>query len=133
MRYRLALVLLVVVATALLRPMAPSRAVAQTATETRYESSLLRLSEILGAVHFLGALCDSDDDPDLWRNQMLALLEAEEAFPQRRRLMTIRFNRGYHTLRNVYRSCTASANEALARYRAEGSEITRELVALYQQ
>jgi len=99
--------------------------------ETRYETILLRLSEILGSVHFLSNLCDSNEEPDIWRRQMEALLEAESAFPQRRRLMTIRFNRGYSSFTQVYRTCTPSAREALDRYRTEGGEITQELVAFY--
>lgn len=102
-----------------------------TRPENRYETILLRLSEILGSVHFLSNLCDSDEEPGIWRRQMEALLEAESAFPQRRRLMTIRFNRGYSSFTQVYRTCTPSAKEALDRYRAEGGEITQELVAFY--
>jgi len=99
--------------------------------ETRYETILLRLSEIMGSVHFLSILCQSNEEPGVWRQQMEALLEAESAFPQRRRLMTIRFNRGYSSFSQVYRTCTPSAKEALDRYRAEGGEITQELVAIY--
>ena len=99
--------------------------------ETRYETTLLRLSEIMGSVHFLSILCKSNEEPGIWRQQMEALLAAEETFPQRRRLMTIRFNRGYSSLSQVYRTCTPSAREALARYRAEGGEITQELVVFY--
>ncbi len=99
--------------------------------ETRYETILLRLSEIMGSVHFLSILCKSNEEPGIWRQQMEALLEAEEAFPQRRRLMTIRFNRGYSAFSQVYRTCTPSAKEALTRYRAEGGEITQELVVFY--
>lgn len=103
----------------------------ETRPETRYETDLLRLSEILGSVHFLSILCASNEEPGIWRRQMEALLEAETAFPQRRRLMTIRFNRGYSSFTQVYRTCTPSAKEALDRYRIEGGEITQELVAVY--
>lgn len=102
-----------------------------TRPENRYESILLRLSEILGSVHFLSILCGSNEEPGIWRRQMEALLEAESAFPQRRRLMTIRFNRGYSSFTQVYRTCTPSAKEALDRYRTEGGAITQELVAFY--
>lgn len=110
--------------------LAPGFAAAQS-EDSRYESALLRLSEILGAVHFLSGLCGSDGEPGLWRRQMEQLIAAEEAFPQRRRLMTIRFNRGFSTYSEVYRTCTGAARQALERYRREGGEITQELVALY--
>jgi len=99
--------------------------------ETRYETILLRLSEILGAVHFLSTLCTNSETLGAWRQQMEALLEAESAFPQRRRLMTIRFNRGYTSFNQVYRTCTPSARQSLDRYRSEGGKITEELVAIY--
>lgn len=97
----------------------------------RYETILLRLSEILGSVHFLSILCKTNEEPGIWRQQMEALLGAETAFPQRRRLMTIRFNRGYSSFNQVYRTCTPAAQESLDRYRAEGGEITQELVSVY--
>ena len=117
---------------ALLISAMPIAAAAQS-SDNKYEEALLRLSEILGAVHFLSALCKSDDEEGAWRRQMEALLEAEVAFPQRRRLMTIRFNRGFTTYRDIYRTCSPSAVEALGRYRAEGGEITLELVTLYSR
>ena len=118
------------IALAVLVAAAPGAGMAQS-DDNKYEDALLRLSEILGAVHFLSALCDTEDEAGIWRRQMEALLEAEEAFPQRRRLMTIRFNRGFTTYSDVYRSCSGSAQEALARHRSEGGEITLELVTLY--
>jgi len=125
---------ILIVMLAAIAPASSATAQAQsvnTRPETRYETILLRLSEILGSVHFLSTLCDSSEEPGIWRRQMEALLEAESAFPQRRRLMTIRFNRGYSSFTQVYRTCTPSAREALDRYRTEGGEITQELVAFY--
>lgn len=107
----------------------PGQAVAQS-DEGRYESMLLRLSEIVGALHFLTTLCQPEDAKGAWRAQMEALLEAESAFPQRQRLMTIRFNRGFSSFSQVYRSCTQSARIALRDYRNEGSALTQELIAL---
>lgn len=127
-----AVILLVMLVATASASIAPAQAQSiNTRPETRYETVLLRLSEILGSVHFLSILCGSNEEPGIWRRQMEALLEAETAFPQRRRLMTIRFNRGYSAFTQVYRTCTPSAKEALDRYRTEGGEITQELVAVY--
>ncbi len=103
------------------------------AADDRYETLLLRLSEILGSIHFLSTLCETQDQPGIWRGQMEALLAAEAAFPQRRRLMTIRFNRGYSSFKQGYRTCTPPAMEALRRYREEGAQITSDLVGQYGQ
>ena len=42
-----------------------------------YEDQLLRLSEILGAIHYLRHLC-AYDEKEVWREQMAAILDAEE-------------------------------------------------------
>ena len=41
-----------------------------------YDDRLLRLSEILGAVHYLRELCGGNDG-QLWRERMKELMEAE--------------------------------------------------------
>ncbi len=41
-----------------------------------FETELQRLSEILGALHYLRGLCGSKDGQK-WRNEMRALLDAE--------------------------------------------------------
>ena len=42
-----------------------------------YDDQLLRLSEILGAVHYLRELCHAGEGT-LWRDQMQALLDSEQ-------------------------------------------------------
>jgi uncharacterized protein (TIGR02301 family) len=95
-----------------------------------YEDQLLRLSEILGAVHYLRQLCLADEK-DTWRQQMELLLEAEQPDDQRRRRMVDRFNRGYEGFRSVYRTCTAAATESANRYLQEGARISAEITARY--
>lgn len=95
-----------------------------------YETQLLRLSEILGAVHYLRELCDSDEG-NLWRDQMLAIITAEEPNPIRRARIVDRFNRGYDSFRSVYRTCTIAATSAIDRYMEEGVKITRDITARY--
>jgi uncharacterized protein (TIGR02301 family) len=92
-----------------------------TATPPRlpYEADMLRLSEIMGALHFLTQLCQGEGASS-WRDQMAALLEAEKPEEARRVRMTDGFNRGYQAYRSVYRSCTPSAELAIDRFREEG-------------
>ncbi|WP_208541854.1 TIGR02301 family protein, partial [Bartonella capreoli] len=47
-----------------------------------YETKLLRLSEILGSLHYLQNLCSTPTNQ--WYNYMSALIEAEQPMPQRR-------------------------------------------------
>ncbi len=87
-----------------------------------YQEELIRLAEILGAVHYLRALCGADEG-ELWRAQMEALLEAEEPGPKWRAQLVEEFNLGYRTFERSYRRCTASAVLATRRYMNEGAEL----------
>ena len=68
-----------------------------------YETQLLRLSEILGALAFLRDLCGGTDGGS-WRSEMIALLAAENPGPERRGRLVSRFNHGFETFNAVYRS-----------------------------
>ena len=95
-----------------------------------YDDELLRLSEILGSMHYLRTLCGSSEG-SLWRDQMQGLLDSEQPDADRRARFVDRFNRGYEGFRAVYRSCTAAATEVMDRYMAEGARIARDVVARY--
>lgn len=95
-----------------------------------YEEQLLRLSEILGAVHYLGHLCETDAG-DVWREQMEKLIETEDPDELRRARLVDRFNRGYESYRSVYLACTPAASEASERYLQEGAKIAGEITARY--
>jgi uncharacterized protein (TIGR02301 family) len=94
-----------------------------------YEKQLLRLSEILGSIHYLRTLCGEKDGG--WRQQMETLLETENPEPVRRARMVASFNRGYRTFSSIYKSCTSSATTAIERYMREGELLTKEVVVRY--
>lgn len=96
-----------------------------------YESEMLRLAEILGGVHYLRPLCNHPDEKTAWRDEMEALLEAENPDEPWRRRLVDRFNRGYEGFRSVYRTCTPAANVAANRYLEEGVKLTAEITARY--
>lgn len=98
--------------------------------ESPYEAQLLRLSEILGAVHYLRRLCDSEEG-NLWRDEMVGILDAESPNPIRRARIVDRFNRGFDSFRSVYRTCTPAAITAIDRYMEEGARIARDITARY--
>ncbi len=113
------------VAVVMLLLAAPGVAGAQ---ETRpYDDKLLRLSEILGAVHYLRELCGADEG-QLWRDRMRELMEAEGTTALRRARLTRSFNRGYQGYSRTYRTCTPSAETAVTRFFAEASQIADELM-----
>ena len=96
-----------------------------------YDARLLRLSEILGSVHYLRTLC-KDPAADSWRQSMQNLLDKEAlGEAERRARMTAAFNRGYRAFASVYTACTPPAVVADERYRAEGATLASEITARF--
>jgi len=94
-----------------------------------YDEKLFRLSELLGAVHYLRELCGSNDGQK-WRDGMTELLEAEGSTSARKATLSRRFNRGYRGYSRTYRSCNRSAQATIERFMKEAIEISDELVKL---
>jgi uncharacterized protein (TIGR02301 family) len=94
------------------------------------EDNLARLSEILGALHYLRGICNGREGTR-WRTEMQQLIEAEGASPDRKTRMTASFNRGYNGYQQTYRTCTPAAELAVRRYLDEGSKLAREVGARY--
>ena len=94
-----------------------------------YDQKLYRLSEILGAIHYLRELCGSKDK-QLWRDKMQELLDSEGTSALRRANLSRRFNRGYRGYSRTYRGCTSSAQGTIERFLREAISITDELVKL---
>ena len=95
-----------------------------------YDRELQRLSEILGALHFLRGICGSNEGPK-WRNEAQALIDAEAPTGERHDQMIASFNRGYRAFQQSYRTCTPAADFAIRRYLGEGAKIAREITARY--
>jgi uncharacterized protein (TIGR02301 family) len=87
-----------------------------------YDERLMRLSEILGAVHYLRELCGANDG-ELWRDRMRELMDAEGSSALRRARLTRSFNNGYRSYSRTYNSCTPSAQTAINRFLTEGAEL----------
>ena len=92
-----------------------------------YDEQLMRLAEILGAVHYLRELCSASDG-QLWRQHMKTLIDAETTSAQRKARITRSFNQGYRNYSRTYTTCTPSAQTAIDRFMSEGVEITEALV-----
>ena len=123
-RYTLALALALALAT-------PAHLALAQATNNSLDDSLQRLSEILGALHYLRPICGFKDDADRWRTEMQALIDAEAQGSDRRARMVAGFNRGYSGFQQTYRTCTPAAEVAIRRYLEEGAKIAREVTARY--
>ena len=92
-----------------------------------YDDRLMRLSEILGAVHFLRELCGSNEG-QYWRERMEELIRAEGASALRQARLTRGFNLGYRNYARTYSACTPTALTTINRFMAEGAQISETLV-----
>lgn len=95
-----------------------------------FDGELQRMSEILGALHYLRGICGNNEG-NKWRSEMQALVDAETPSGDRRARMIAAFNRGYNGFQQTYRACTPAANTAIRRHVEEGARISRDLTARY--
>jgi len=91
-----------------------------------YDTKLLRLAEILGAIHYLRELCGAQEG-QLWRDQMKEIVRNEGSTAVRRAKLVNSFNDGYRGYRRTYRTCTSSATLAVTRFSVEGAQIAAAL------
>ena len=92
-----------------------------------YDERLMRLAEILGAVHFLRELCGANEG-QYWRERMEELMRAEGSSALRQARLTRVFNQGYRNFARTYTTCTPTAQTAITRFLAEGAQISDGLV-----
>lgn len=113
-------------------PAAPAPATPAPAAVQRapYEPQLLRLAEIMGALHYLRTLCRAPET-GAWRREMQALLDAEATGGERRERLTQSFNRGYAGFEQTHRTCTDAARLATRRYIDEGHRIVVDITSRY--
>lgn len=118
--------MLALAAFATAAPSAPARAQSSPSeiTDARpYDDKLIRLSEILGAVHYLRELCGGNEG-QVWRDRMRELIETDKGSALRRVKLTKSFNHGYRSYRRTYTSCNAPAQATLAKFVSEGVELS---------
>jgi uncharacterized protein (TIGR02301 family) len=99
-------------------------------TTAPYDRDLQRLSEILGALHYLRGICGANEGQK-WRNEAQALIDAEAPSGDRHEQMIASFNRGFRGFQQTYRACTPAADFAIRRYLDEGAKLAREITARY--
>ena len=110
-----------------LPPIVPRESSAPPPPDDRpYDNKLMRLAEILGAVHYLRELCGAEEG-QVWREQMKEILRNEGTTAVRRAKLVNSFNDGYRGYRRTYRTCTQSATLATRRFSTEGASIAASL------
>lgn len=93
-----------------------------------YDAQLLRLAEILGALHYLRELCGAKEG-QAWRDQMREIVGGEGTSALRRAKFVENFNRGYRGYSRTYRSCTQPALTAIQRFMDQGASIAENILA----
>ncbi|OYX13597.1 MAG: TIGR02301 family protein [Rhizobiales bacterium 32-66-8] len=96
-----------------------------------YEADLLKLSELLGALHYLRPLCGISAEGATWRGEMQAFLDAEQPSEVRKAKIIAAFNQGYTSYAQVYRTCTPAAALAVQRQLEEGARLSHEIVVRF--
>ncbi len=114
------------------KPAAPAEQPATPPAEPPppYESQLLRLAEVIGALSYLRDLCGADDGAT-FRAKFASLLEAEGTTPARKETLAGAFNRGFRDYELTYRACTPAAREIVARFLDEAARIARDVANRY--
>jgi uncharacterized protein (TIGR02301 family) len=101
---------------------------ANAASDTKpYDEKLFRLSEILGAVHYLRELCGANEG-QYWRDRMRELSDAEGGTALRRAKLARAFNQGYRSYSRTYNTCSPSAQTAITRFLSEGTQLSEGLI-----
>ncbi len=95
--------------------------------DTPYDDRLMRLSEVLGAVHYLRELCGANEG-QVWRERMREIIEAEGSNALRRARLTRSFNQGYYSYSKTHKICTTTAQTAISRFMSEGVQLSEALV-----
>lgn len=127
-RRALAVALLAVVPITLATAPVATQAAPSAADSRPYDSKLLRLAELLGAIHYLRELCGANEG-QLWRDTMMDLMKSEGTSAIRRARITRGFNQGYRNYSRTYNVCTPTAQSTIERFLTEGAEIADGLAA----
>lgn len=136
----LAVALLAAPAFQIAQAQTPSRAPAKPAEKPAapvpespppsYETDLLRLGEVMGALSVLRDVCGHYDGPE-WAQRMEALLDAEAPSGSRRERLAGRFNAAVEAYRTSHRTCTAGSRVAMERFLDEGARLARSIAGRF--
>ena len=96
-----------------------------------YDTQLLRLAELLGALTTMRQLCGAQD-AELWRRRMQALLDSEGDPPVRKDRLAGAYNRGLQGYAVTYRTCTPNARLVIERFLVESSRLARDIGNRYR-
>jgi len=104
---------------------APSVAWSQS-DYARHSARLVRIAEIMGGLHYLRGICDKENN-QVWRGNMLRLLDLEQPPQDVRERMVSRFNSYFDREKRSYSTCNRKTTREIKRLAGEGQQLTSEL------
>lgn len=99
------------------------------AQEAPYARDLVRLAEVLGALHYLSHLCGIDTED--WRERTSALIDAAQPDTELKARLVAAFNRGFEAYSAAHRTCTPATRAIIDRYLEEGEAKASDLAARF--
>ena len=87
---------------------------------------MLRLAEIMGALHYVQGLCDPANS-EFWRDRMQEMLRLEKPSLEQKNALTLQFNAGYDAASTKFSSCTDEARTLASAKATEGEAIAQSL------
>lgn len=112
-------------------PPQPPREPVRPPLPAEYEKPMLELSETLGSLAFLTALCRPEERPNPWQKRMETLVESEGAAQGNRERLMGAYNAGFSSFSTTYRQCTDAARAARSILVREASRLARALEQRY--
>lgn len=101
------------------------------AVDPPYEAQMEKLAQMLGSLYFLNPLCRQGATD--WRQEMADLVRLDQADDDRQQRLYGAFNAGYAAYARLYRTCTPSAEDALARLLIEAEANARDIHTHYAE
>ena len=103
-----------------------------TGKQASYRADMVRLAEVLGAVHLLREKCGSREG-QMWRRKMLEMLDIEASDKKERDMLVNHFNRSYYAMRVNHSRCSMRTISEMNAYIDEGAALAGRLARTANQ
>ncbi len=92
----------------------------------QHQTRLVRMAEVMGGLHYLRGICDKEDN-QVWRGNMMRLLDLEQPPQDVRERMVSRFNSYFDREQKSFSTCNRKATREIKKLAGEGQQLTSEL------
>jgi uncharacterized protein (TIGR02301 family) len=103
-----------------------------TGKQASYRADMVRLAEVLGAVHLLRERCGGREG-QMWRRKMLEMLDIEASRKKDRDMLVNHFNKSYYAMRVNHSRCSMRTISEMNAYIDEGAAVAGRLARAARQ